>query len=371
MQTVLSWVLACSTLMGCSILGQADCANEAAACADGSGCATAPCGTGGPSGSGGSDPGRPPFIIGADISWTLEDERGGAHYFDRGTQKDLVEILAEHGFNYVRLRTFVDPAAAGGYAEGAPEPWNDLEHTIEMAQRVRARGLGFLLNFHYSDTWADPGHQQKPLAWQALPLEGLTARVYDYTAQSLSAFESAGAMPHLVQVGNEITAGMLHPDGQSYPQENWPKLAALLQAGIAAVRDTDPSIRIILQIEKCNDNGASRWWLDSALAHGIEFDILAQSCYTAYHGTPSEWHANFIDLAQRYPELSFIVGEYSHEKRAVNDLLFGLPDRRGLGSFIWEPTRWMESIFDRGTDQGYRSNPLIDLYPTMASDYGL
>ena len=127
----------------------------------------------------------------------------------------------------------------------------------------------------------------------------------------------------------------------------------------------------MLQIERCNDNDASRWWLDDALRQGVTFDILAQSCYTAYHGTPSEWQANFADLAQRYPELSFVIGEYSHEKRAVNDLLFALPERRGLGSFIWEPTRWMESIFDRGPDQSYHTNALIDLYPTMASDYGL
>lgn len=362
--------LGCPPLLACSILGQADwsCGRDGVAgCTGGSGCTTSRCEPGGE----GQGPGRPPFIIGADISWTLEDERGGARYFDRGVQQDLVEILVQHGFNYVRLRTFVDPAAVGGYAEGALEPWNDLDHTIEMAQRVYGRGLGFLLNFHYSDTWADPGHQTKPLAWRELSQEELTARVYDYTAHSLRELAAAGVPPHLVQVGNEITAGMLHPDGLSYPEENWPKLAALLQAGIAAVRDTAPNARVMLQIEKCNDNDASRWWLDSALREGIEFDILAQSCYTAYHGTPSDWQANFADLAQRYPELSFVVGEYSHEKRAVNDILFGLPGRRGLGSFIWEPTRWMERVFDQGADQTYHTNALIDLYPQMASDYGL
>lgn len=378
MQTRLFWVLG-SLLTGCSnhILGADwNCQERGTGvCTGQAGCTAPRCSEGEPTGAGGSNgssvPGRPSFIMGADISWTLEDEHGGARYFDQGIQKDLVEILGDHGFNYVRLRTFVQPAAAGGYAEGAAEAWNDLDHTIEMAQRVYQHGMGLLLNFHYSDTWADPGHQTKPLAWRDLPFEALTERVYEYTRESLRALASAGVPPHLVQIGNEITAGMLHPDGISYPDENWPQLRALLEAGIAAVRDTDPSIRIMLQIEKCNDNAASRWWLDNAISQGIEFDILAQSCYTAYHGTPDEWRANFTDLAQRYPELKFAVGEYSHEKRAANDLLFELPARQGLGSFIWEPTRWMESVFDRGADQSYHTNALIDLYPQMASDYGL
>jgi arabinogalactan endo-1,4-beta-galactosidase len=330
----------------------------------------AACGDAGLAGAGPIGPGDPAFILGADISWTLEDERAGARYFDRGEQQDLVQILRRYGFNYVRLRTFVNPATVGGYASAGLEPWNDLEHTIEMARRVRAKDMGLLLNFHYSDTWADPGHQSKPSAWNDLPFEALVDRAQQYTRDSLLAMRAAGVSPQMVQVGNEITSGLLHPDGAS-TDENWPRLATLLRACVAAVRETEPEVRVILQLDKCNDTAATAWWVDRALQNGVEFDALAQSCYTAYQGEPSEWRANFADLVQRYPHLDFVIGEYSHEKRAANDIMFGLPGRRGLGTFIWEPTRWMESIFTRERERDYSTNSLIELYSQMASDYGL
>jgi arabinogalactan endo-1,4-beta-galactosidase len=299
----------------------------------------------------------------------LEDEAAGATYYDRGVKLDLLELLRARGFNYIRVRTFVNPAAPGGYAAGRPQAWCDLEHTIELAQRVRQQGMGFLLDFHYSDNWADPGKQVKPVAWAALSFAELVEAVHDYTFDTVTALAAAGVKPDLVQIGNEITPGMLFPDGESSNQ-NWPQLAQLLKAGAGAVKEVDPAIDIVLHIEKCGDNATSRWWFDAAIAEGVPFQIMAESCYTQYHGTPDEWQSNFDDLVTRYPEHRFLVAEYSHEKRRVNDIMFGLPSGKGLGTFIWEPTRWMEAVFDRD-GQRYDANALLETYSQIASDYGL
>ena len=323
----------------------------------------------GSAGSGGAGGAARAQIIGADVSWLLEDEAAGATYYDGARKLELLSLLKARGFNYIRIRTFVDPAAPGGYAEGEPEAWCDLAHTIELAQRVHALELGFLLDFHYSDDFADPGKQQKPAAWAALAPPDLVNAVHDYTLATVSALVAAGARPDMVQIGNEITAGMLFPDGAS-SDASWPVLGRLLKAGAAAVGEVDPTISIMLHIEKGGDNATTRWWVDHALAEQVPFQVLGQSCYTEYQGTPEAWQANFDDLVTRYPTLDFVIAEYSQEKRKANDIMFGLPNHRGLGTFIWEPTRWMEAIFDR-SGQRYAGNQHLDTYSQLAEDYGL
>ena len=225
------------------------------------------------------------------------------------------------------------------------------------------------LDIHYSDTWADPHKQETPAAWKDLPLNVLKDSVYNYTLAVLNYYKSKNLTPEMVQVGNEITPGMLFPDGSS-EDSNWPQLAELLKAGASAVHEVDPNIRIMFHIEKCGDNATTRWWVDQALAQGVPLRILGQSCYTEHHGTPDTWQANFDDLVTRYPELYFVIAEYSHEKRRANEIMFGLPDRRGLGTFIWEPTRWMEAIFDRN-GQRYDGNQHLETFSQIASDFGI
>ena len=324
-------------------------------------------GAGGSVATGGA-PAAPRHILGADVSWLLEDEAAGATYYDGEQRLDLLALLKARGFNYIRLRTFVNPSAPGGYADGKPEAWCDLAHTVELAQRVKQLGLGLLLDFHYSDNFADPGKQQKPAAWATLAFPDLVQAVHDYTHATLAALVAASARPDMVQVGNEITPGMLFPDGESSDQ-NWPKLGQLLKAGASAVTEVDPSIRVMLHIEKGGDNATTRWWVDHALAEGIPFQILGQSCYTMYQGTPDAWQANFADLVTRYPTLDFVIAEYSQEKRRANEIMAQLPNQRGLGTFIWEPTRWMEAIFDRN-GQRYVGNAHLDTYSELAKEYG-
>ena len=326
----------------------------------------------------------PTFILGADITITMEDEYWDANYTDAGQQKPVEQILKDHGFNFIRIDTFVNPGAPGGFAEDMEQPFRDLAHTVTLAKRVKAIGLGFLLDLHYSDTWTNPSAQAKPAAWAGLSLAALETQVHDYTKDAVTQLKAAGAMPDIVQVGNEITSGMLWDTGKASGSD-FANFATLLKAGIRGVHDVDPAIQIMLHIEKCNNTDTSEWWLDGVLGAGVSFDILGQSCYATapngvagYQGTPAQWQSTFAALAARYPTLKFMIAEYSAEQRAANDTMFNLPDHRGLGTFNWDPTRSYEThpnhpLFStNGAWNRYVAIPeMMDLYEKMAADYGL
>ena len=326
-----------------------------------------------------------PYILGADISWVAEDEANGTLFYDHGQHGDIFQILKDHGFNYIRLRVFVNPRSPYGYAATSKEAFCDMAHTIAMAKRARAVGMGLLIDFHYSDTWADPQKQFKPGAWESLDFAALKKAVYDHTHSVLTALKEQGITPDMVQIGNEVSNGMLWPDGRT--PDHFDNFAALLKSGIAATRDVDPSIKIVMHSDKGRNNKIVRPWLDNLILRGVQFDIIGLSCNS--DGPASAWKTNFDDLATRYPQYGLIAAEYSYRKRELNDIIFNAPDRRGLGSFIWEPTRQHEATFDEAktndgaapssqpTTPGHRprsgrfdTNELINLYPKMAKDYG-
>ena len=145
-------------------------------------------------------------MIGADISFLPQLEDRGMKFSDNGIEKDAIQILKDHGFNYIRLRIFNDPARDSGYSP--QKGFCDLEHTKQMAKRVKAAGMKFLLDFHYSDYWADPGKQYKPAAWRNLSFEELKKAMYDYTKKVMQELKDQGTTPDMVQVGNEINHGI-------------------------------------------------------------------------------------------------------------------------------------------------------------------
>jgi arabinogalactan endo-1,4-beta-galactosidase len=277
-----------------------------------------------------------PYMVGADISWVQQREDAGAKYSDKGETKDILAILKDHGFNYIRLRVFNDPTKRTPVDRPyAPQGYCDVPHTIAMGKRVKAAGMGLLINFHYSDSWADPQKQYAPSAWADLTPEQTATALHDWTKKAIQQMKDGGAKPDMVQVGNEITPGMMMDKGGS--TRNWPQLAAYLKAGIGAVREVDPNIAIMLHIDKGGDNRATREWVDAALAQGLQFDVLGLSCYARWHGPPEGWKANFEDLAKRYPQLRLVMAEVDAQAEVANDIMKGLPGERGLGTFIWEP----------------------------------
>jgi arabinogalactan endo-1,4-beta-galactosidase len=211
----------------------------------------------------------------------------------------------------------------------------------------------FLFDLHMSDTWTNPGAQGTPSAWDDSSLSALQGDVYDYVHDAVSQLIAADARPDVVQIGNEITNGMLWDTG-GISGDDFSDFASLLKSGISAVRDIDPSILIMLHIEKCNNLSTTRWWLEGVHDEGVEFDVFGQSCYapaiidgsqhhTGYQGSPSEWGPVFNAIASDYPNLKFVIAEYSAEQRAANDVVFNIPDERGLGTFNWDPTRFYDT----------------------------
>ncbi|MEU6860576.1 arabinogalactan endo-1,4-beta-galactosidase [Glycomyces sp. NPDC046736] len=232
---------------------------------------------------------------GADISGLIKNEDYGAVYRRAdGSRADAVAILAENGVDSVRVKVWVDPA----------DGYNTKTQVVELGQRAKAAGMDLLVDFHYSDSWADPGKQIKPAAWASLGYEDLKAAVYDHTADVLGALAQAGVRPSLVQVGNETNGGLLWPEGRWDQLE---QMAGLLAAGCDAVHDTAPGAAAMLHLAEGGDNGAFRWFFDNAVAHGVAFDAVGASYYPYWHGELSGLAANLNDMAARYGKPVYVV----------------------------------------------------------------
>jgi beta-galactosidase len=299
-------------------------------------------------------------MVGADISFLPQLEDRGLKFSDNGVQKDAILILKDHGFNYVRLRIFNDPARdSGGYSP--KRGFCDLEHTKQMAKRVKAAGMKLLLDFHYSDTWADPGKQYKPAAWKNLSFEDLKKALYDYTKKVMQELKDQGTVPDMVQAGNEINHGMVWPEGNV---NNPDGLAQLINAGTAAVKSVDPNVVMMLHVALGGQNHESVNFIDNMIARGVSFDVIGESYYPKWHGTLDDLRDNLNDLVRRYNK-DVIVVEYSALKEEVNKIAFELPDGKGKGTCIWEPLSTWERIF--GNDG--KSNELIKVYDELKNKY--
>jgi len=263
--------------------------------------------------------------------------------------------------NYVRLRVWHTPA------NGA----NNLSETLTLAQRISEAGLKLLLNIHYSDTWADPGRQTKPAAWQGIPFEALKDSVYRYTSDLLEALNNQNTPPAIVQIGNEIICGFLWDDGRvcdafNTPQQ-WSQLGQLLNEGIRAVRENTDSTQIMIHIDRGGDNAGSRWFFDNLATVVSDFDIIGLSFYPWWHGTLDDLELNLSDLSPRYGKPIVLVetaypwtlGWYDQTHNIVGlpehllpgypgtvegqgafladvmDIVRGVPEGRGIGLFYW------------------------------------
>ncbi len=205
------------------------------------------------------------YAIGADVSFLGNAEQHGVIFKDHGIAKPCLEILKDHGYNWIRLRIFVHPTVLP----------NNLPYTIALAKQAKKLGYKFLLDFHYSDTWADPGKQFIPAAWQRKTHAELVLAVFDYTRDTIGAFRDAGVLPDMVQIGNEVTNGMLWPDGKL--PENWDHFAELVQAGINGVdagRGNGVRPKIMIHIDRGGDSVRTKAFFDKLLSYGISFDVI-------------------------------------------------------------------------------------------------
>ena len=306
-------------------------------------------------------------VIGADISFVPQEESRGKKYSDKGVEKDVLEILKDNKFNWIRLRLFVDPTSENGYSK---DGYCGLEKTVEMAQRVKAAGMKLLLDFHYSDTWADPGKQFLPKSWERLSGSGLEGQLYKYTNETVEHFINEGVRPDMVQVGNEINNGILWPQGK-LPEgnnkvdsnEEMESFCVLLRCASAAVRAADPGIVIMVHIACGGQNKESVAFFDKIISRDVKFDVIGQSYYPEYHGTLEELEFNLNDLVNRY-DLPIFVVEYHENRKEINDIVHNITKGMGLGTFIWEPTspRW-GGLFDREGETNDNMKIYQEIYP--------
>jgi beta-galactosidase len=298
-------------------------------------------------------------MLGADISFLPELEAKGIKFSDKGVEKDPILIMKEHGLNYVRLRIFNDPANSKGYSPGTG--FCDLAHTKAMAKRVKAAGMKLLLDFHYSDYWADPGKQFKPAAWENLNLEELKKALYEYTKKVMQELKDQGTTPDMVQIGNEINHGIVWPEGSV---SNIDYLAQLIKAGTAAVKAVDPSVVMMLHVALGGQHDESTFFIDNMLARGVHFDVIGESYYPKWHGTLADLEANLTNLVKRYNKDVMVV-EYSQLKNEVNKIAFELPNGKGKGTCIWEPLSTWEAFFEKDG----KSNAYLNVYDILSKQY--
>lgn len=307
------------------------------------------------------DPANLPFLTGGDISLLTWEEEHGQVYKDNGKPADLLSTCKAHGWNCMRLRLWVHPTGQGIFV-------NDLSYTVALGKRIKDAGFYLILDIHYSDTWADPGKQFKPAAWANLPFDQLTAEVQSYTRDVITAMRKGGAMPDIVQVGNEITGGMLWPDGKNWGQgHDFTNLAALLKAGIAGLREGAgplPPPLVMIHIDRGGDWKGTQWFFDNLKAQGVAYDIIGESYYPFFQGpmvqlqqtlqnAATTYHKPIVVAETGYPYKPMAAGmrnpnskafTYPFTPQGQHDFLQALvamvhqtPENLGKGVIYWEP----------------------------------
>lgn len=278
------------------------------------------------------------YAKGADVSWVSQMEASSIKFYNNaGTQQDLFQILKDKGINSIRLRAWVNPS----------EGWSNTADMVAKAVRAKNMGFRILLDLHYSDTWADPGHQAKPAAWAGQDITALKASVSSYTVSVMNALKDKGITPEWVQVGNETNNGMLWEEGKA--SVNMKNYADLVQAGYAAVKSVSSTSKVIVHVSNGYDNALFRFIFDGLKANGANWDVIGMSLYP----TAANWASlntqcltNMNDMVSRYgkevmlAEVGMPVTEATAAKAFLTDIITknnSLPNGKGLGVFYWEP----------------------------------
>lgn len=261
-------------------------------------------------------------LLGGDISLLPSYEQSGTVYRTTdGTPRTFLDIAREARWNSARVRLFVDPsqASAEHKAEGVCQ---DFAYVASLCRQIHDAGMSLMLDFHYSDTWADPAKQFTPHRWADLGVEALADSVYRYTAETLSQLRKQGIVPELIQVGNEITFGMLWPTGRVDPlsDENWDVLARLLSAGAKACREQCPKAKIIIHTEHAGDWDMTEGYYQRLDKYGVDYDVIGLSYYPMWHKSIENLGQTLSRLAEKFPQREVMIVEtafyYAHENDA-------------------------------------------------------
>lgn len=258
-------------------------------------------------------------LLGGDISLLPEYEKQGTVYRNAdGTPVNPIKFFKDNGWNAIRVRLFVNPdkAPQANKDEGVCQ---DIPFVADLGRRVKEAGMRFMLDFHYSDTWADPAKQFIPAEWTDHNVEVLCGKIYDHTVEALKAMKKAGAEPDLIQVGNEITNGMLWPVGKINhdDSDDWSILCKMINSGIRACREQCPKARLIIHTEKAGDWAITRRFYSELRDHKCDYDIIGLSYYPMWHRNVGVLSATLDSLQAVFPDKEVMIvetaGYYSHD----------------------------------------------------------
>jgi arabinogalactan endo-1,4-beta-galactosidase len=292
----------------------------------------------------------PAMAVGADVSFLPEAEAKGDVFYDGDKPLPALEILRNHGYGWVRLRLFNHPTTLP----------NDLAYTLAEAKKAKALGFGIVLDFHYADDWADPQHQPVPAAWAKLKHTQLVQATFEYTRDTLARFRSEGVLPNMVQIGNEVTSGMMWPDGKLPDQwQNFNDLLLAAARGVAEGSKPDRHPPIMIHIDQGGNVETTRWFFSHVIAAGVPFDVIGQSYYPWWQGSLVDLKNNLAFMANEYKKPIVIIetayswrpNEYLHQHapfpetpegqadflKALATTVAATPHGLGKGVFWWEP----------------------------------
>ena len=287
------------------------------------------------------------FAKGADISWVTQMEEDGVEFYNAtGKETECTELMKELGFNSIRLRVWVDPE----------DGWCNSEDVLEKAFRAYNLGMRLLIDFHYSDTWADPSNQTPPAAWKSFTAGEMAEAVKKHTTDVLKSMKEVGIDVEWVQVGNEINSGMLHPLGDITQPANIPNFVKFVNAGYDAVKAVYPEAKVILHRSNGQETDKFAWFLNVLKVQKVKYDIIGMSLYPIWWENGSNgWNAgwksvisNCLDNVRNFSstygkpvmicEIGVPVSEPQMSKEAVKMILDGTREIESChGVFYWEP----------------------------------
>lgn len=309
------------------------------------------------------------FAKGADVSWITEMEASNVKFYNSaGAEMEGMKLMKSLGMNSVRLRVWVNPK----------DGWCNVDDLLVKAYRAKNLGLRIMVDFHYSDWWADPANQTKPAAWANLDVEGLKNAVADHTTEVLNVLKANNITPEWVQVGNETGNGMLWEEGRT--AKDFKNYTIFNNAGYDAVKSVFPEAKVIVHLESGEDGGKFRWFFDGLKSNGGKWDVIGMSLYPIadWRETDEDWktintkcYANMQDMIARYgsdimiSEVGFPWDQPEAGFEGLSDIIAktrSLPNGKGLGVFYWEPQAY-------GKWNGYTMGSFDDTgRPTKALD---
>ncbi|RKR83560.1 arabinogalactan endo-1,4-beta-galactosidase [Mucilaginibacter gracilis] len=278
------------------------------------------------------------FAKGADVGWLTQMEATGYKFYNSsGVQQDCLQILKDKGINAIRLRVWVNPT----------DGWCNKADVLAKAIRAKNMGFRIMIDFHYADSWADPGKQPKPAAWVGQDINALKTSVYNHTLDVLNTLQANNITPEWVQVGNETNDGMLWEEGRA--SKSMANFAALINSGCSAVKAANSSIKVIVHISNGFDNSLFRWMFDGLKANGANYDVIGMSLYpstTNWADLDNQCLVNMNDMVSRYGkpvmicEIGMDYASPTTSKAFITDMITkvnSVSGGNGLGVFYWEP----------------------------------